>query len=276
MIQPDAVIPEFRRIEANGRVLVVASDFEGAALALGLLEPGGLEQIPVRSQAGGRGATRLISLGGRAQRLHLRAVHHGGRAGGVLGRRLLSLARPLAELEVTTRLRARGSPVPQAVLVLGQRSRGLWRADVGTVYEEESVDGESFLRSAPSRARLLRAARAAGLAVRQLHDAGGRHADLHIGNLLVRERDLETQALIIDLDRARIEPGLSEARRMAELMRLHRSLVKRRLTGRVGDRGYAAFFRAYVAGDRGLRRALLTTLRHEQRRIALHALLYRS
>ena len=267
--------PELRRIEADERVLVVVSSFEEAALELGLLEPRGLERAPARAAAGGRGITRLIALGSHPQRLHLRPVHHGGLLGGILGRWLVGLARPLAELEVAIRLRARGAPVAQAVLVLGRRAWGLWRADVGTVYEEQSIDGEAFLRAAPSQGRMLRAARAAGSTVRRLHDAGGRHADLHIGNLLVRERDLETEALVIDLDRARIDPEITEARRMAELMRLYRSLVKRRLTGRVGVRGYAAFFRAYVAGDRALRRALLSYLPRERRRVALHALLYR-
>ena len=111
--------------------------------------------------------------------------------------------------------------------------------------------------------------------MRRLHDAGGRHADLHIGNLLVRERERETEALVIDLDRARIVPKMTAARRLAELMRLYRSLLKRRLDHRVGSRGYAAFFSAYTAGDRALRRALLAHLPRERRRIARHAILYR-
>ena len=163
--------PELRRIEADERVLVVVSSFEEAALELGLLEPQGLERAPARAAAGGRGITRLIALGSHPQRLHLRPVHHGGLLGGILGRWLVGLARPLAELEVAIRLRARGAPVAQAVLVLGRRAWGLWRADVGTVYEEQSIDGEAFLRAAPSQGRMLRAARAAGSAVRRLHDA---------------------------------------------------------------------------------------------------------
>jgi hypothetical protein len=111
--------------------------------------------------------------------------------------------------------------------------------------------------------------------VRRLHDAGGRHADLHIGNLLLLERQSEIEVLVIDLDRARVVAELTPARRMAELMRLYRSLLKRRLDRRVGPREYATFFGAYVAGDRTLRRALLTHLPREQRRIARHALLYR-
>jgi hypothetical protein len=181
----------------------------------------------------------------------------------------------MAELEVTARLRARGAPVVKPVLVVGRRIRGFWRADLGTVHEEGSVDGETFLRTAPGRARRLGAARAAGRAVRQLHDAGGRHADLHIGNLLVLERQSEMEVLVIDLDRARVVAELTPTRRMAELMRLYRSLLKRRLDHRVGPRECATFFGAYVAGDRTLRRALLTHLPRERRRIARHALLYR-
>ena len=35
--------------------------------------------------------------------------------------------------------------------------------------------------------------------MRVLHDAGGRHRDLHVKNVLVREAGSETQALLIDL-----------------------------------------------------------------------------
>jgi hypothetical protein len=64
---------------------------------------------------------------------------------------------------------------------------------------------------------------------------------------------------------------------MAELMRLYRSLRKRRLLAAAGGvRGCAIFLSAYVGGDRALRRALLARLPAERRRLALHALRYRS
>ena len=199
-------------------------------------------------------------------------------AAGLCGRRLRGLARPIAELEVTARLRARGAPVAKPVLVVGRRIRGFWRADLGTLHEQGSVDGEVFLRTAPGPARRLRAARAAGRAVRRLHDAGGRHADLHIGNLLVLESESEskTRVLVIDLDRARVVAELTPARRMAELMRLYRSLVKRGLLDAVGLRGCARFFNTYTGGDRALRRELLVHLPRERIRLALHSLAYRS
>jgi hypothetical protein len=81
--------------------------------------------------------------------------------------------------------------------------------------------------------------------------------------------------LVIDLDGVRVGPSLEPAARMAELMRLYRSLRKRGLLARVGERGCLAFFRAYVAGDRVLRRSLLAHLPVERRRVSLHALHYR-
>ena len=63
--------------------------------------------------------------------------------------------------------------------------------------------------------------------------------------------------------------------RLAELMRLYRSLVKRGLLERVGPRGCAAFFASYVRGDRALRRALRAGMGRERLRLALHGLHYR-
>src|SRR5262249_18956366 len=47
-----------------------------------------------------------------------------------------------------------------------------------------------------------RAAAAAGRALRRFHDLGGRHRDLHAGNLLLRETEACAEALLVDLDRA--------------------------------------------------------------------------
>ncbi len=195
---------------------------------------------------------------------------------GLWGDRLLGLRRPSEELRTNARLRERGAPVPRPVLVAGHRGRGLfWRAAVATLHEENAVDGVAFLAGAPQPERLLRACAAAGSAVRVLHDAGGRHRDLHVKNVLVRETGSETQALLIDLDRARVVPELDARARMAEIMRLYRSLVKRGLDTVVGSEGYRAFLSSYTAGDAALGAALLAHLPRELRRLALHRLGHR-
>jgi hypothetical protein len=80
---------------------------------------------------------------------------------------------------------------------------------------------------------------------------------------------------VIDLDRARIANSVRPARRMRELMRLHRSLLKRRWTETIGARGYARFLESYTAGNRRLRERLLTHLPRERLRTALHRAGYR-
>jgi aminoglycoside phosphotransferase (APT) family kinase protein len=121
-------------------------------------------------------------------------------------------------------------------------------------------------------ARIAACAAAAGRAVRAFHDAGGHHADLHLKNLLVQPGE---RVLVIDLDRAKVGDPPPAARRMRELMRLYRSLIKRQVFDRVGARGRAAFFDAYTDGDPQLSAALLEGWPRERRRVARHQRGYR-
>jgi 3-deoxy-D-manno-octulosonic acid kinase len=249
------------------------------AALLGALRDGGwLDAARVREALGaaqgaqGRAPVAIVDAAGTA--LVLRDVRHGGALGPWLGRALASPARPLAELAVTERLRAAGAPVPRPVFAGAWRRGWLWNGVVATELERGARDGDAFLRSDPGPARLARALEAAGRAVRRFHDAGGWHPDLHLANLLVRERDGRCEVLVIDLDRARVLPRIDPAARMAQLMRLYRSLVKRGLASAVGARGPVRFLHAYAGGERALRRALLDRLPAERRRLRLHALLY--
>jgi 3-deoxy-D-manno-octulosonic acid kinase len=268
---------ELRVLRAGPCFLLVAAPYEALARGLGLLEPGGLERLLAEASGPrGRGRTAVVPLEGRSERLHLRPVQHGGALAGLWGDRLLGPGRPSAELRTNARLRARGAPVPRPVLVAARRRRGpFWRAALATLHEENSVDGVAFLAGTPQPERLLRACAAAGSAVRALHEAGGQHRDLHVKNVLLREEGSEMRALLIDLDRARLLPELGPRARMAEIMRLYRSLVKRGLEAPVGREGCQAFFSAYTAGDAALGAALLTHLPRERRRLALHRLGHR-
>lgn len=268
--------PEFRRITRRGALLAARADLLEAALDLGLLEAGGLEAAFAQSPPGatGRSATALLELpqtgaepGGR---LLLRRLMHGGALAGLLGDCFASARRPLRELAVTAALRARGAPVPRPALVAGKRRGLCWSLAFATFYEEGSRDLLRVLRG-PGPAHLLRCAAAAGRAVRRFHDLGGRHADLQAANLLLRETPAGAEVLLIDLDRARLGPPPSPAARMAEIMRLYRSLLKRGVLGRIGPRGCARFFGAYCGADRPLRQALWHRLPRELRRIARHA-----
>jgi Lipopolysaccharide kinase (Kdo/WaaP) family len=267
----------FEERAGGGRFLLVAAAHRLAVETLGLPEPAAARRLlRGASAASGRAQTAVAALPGKDARLHLRPVRHGGLIGPLWRGALLGVRRPVRELEVVARLAAAGVAVPEPVFVAGWRVCGpFWNAIVGTTHVDDSVDGAVLLAETADPRRVLRAAAAAGRAVRRFHDAGGRHADLHIKNLLFRERGPETEAWIIDLDKARAGTPAGPRRRMQELMRLYRSLRKRRLLQRVGLRGCARFASAYCGGDRALRGALRRHATLERGRVALHALAYR-
>jgi hypothetical protein len=254
---------------AGGHWLMVAPGFEDSARALGLDRPEVQHEYILGTSAAampashGRAATTLVELPARVERLHLRRVLHGGALSGLWRGRLAGIGRVRAELLATAWLRDRGAAVPRPALAMAIRKGGLWRASLATVHEERSLDGLAFLATGPDRKQMLLAARALGHAIRRFHDVGGRHDDLHVGNLLLCEGDAgqDPRAVVIDLDRARVGEPPDPARRMRELMRLERSLRKRGLLEQVGQDAIASFFRAYHAGDTALRDALLVHYR---------------
>lgn len=263
----------FVALQQGGARWIASTGHLDALRGAQLLEPAQIEALlSTASGATGRSTTALVQVGAIA--CVARAVTRGGVFGPWLGRAFVDPQRPLDEVIVTARLLAAGAPVPEPVLAGSWRKGLAWNGVVVTRCETGTRDGERYLHDAPSSARLAAATSSAGAAVRRFHDAGGRHPDLHLKNLLLRDRDAGCDVIVIDLDRARLGTPPDAHARMQELMRLHRSLRKRNLLGRVGDRGCTRFFHAYVGGDRALRAALLARLPAERRRSALHALRY--
>ncbi|MBW2293541.1 MAG: hypothetical protein JRG89_04540 [Deltaproteobacteria bacterium] len=254
----------------------IAEPFEQAALSLRLDEQNDLRSLGVASSSiHGRGQNSILELPGTSTRLHIRPLVHGGILARLTGTRFSSLERPIAELRTTAELARRGAPVPKPGFALGRRRGWFWQTAVGSVHEAGTLDGAAYLESNPDCASLERAARAAGSAVRRLHDLGCRHADLHIKNLLIRESRDTSEVIIVDLDRARLDAELTPRRRMLELMRLHRSLQKRGSREALHPRIQASFFFAYLRGDSELRHRMLAYQRFEVLRVRVHALLYR-
>ncbi len=273
---PEPAPEGFSQIERGPVLLVAEAALERPLERAGLLDPGGLARIlSAASGPSGRAHVAVLALDGRDDRLCLRPLHRGGWLARWLPRSPAAISRAVCEIDTTARLRAAGAPVPRPLCVVAERTRGGCIVAVGTGFEEEAVDAVRFLDALPSRTALLLAAAAAGRAVRRFHDAGGVHADLHVKNLLLRESGGTIEALVIDLDRARVQRVVPPRKRLAELMRLYRSLRKRGLLDRVGARGCARFFSAYVGEDRALRRALRRGLAWERVVLALHTLHYR-
>lgn len=271
----------FREIEIGPwRVVIteqLADSFEALARSIDFAEKRDALSlgIPIGGVSG-RGQNALIDLPGSVSRLHLRPLRHGGVLAPITGNRFAGLERPLAELRLCAKLMERGAPIAVPALVVGRRTGLFWQAAFATVHIEDAVDGVAYLDSKPDAASLTRTASAAGSSIRRLHDLGCCHADLHVKNLLIRETSGAVEVTIIDLDRARLEDNVGDSRRMLELTRLHRSLIKRGYASALAPDVTRAFTDAYVDGDIDLRDHLLARGKAERLRGRAHAMFYRS
>ena len=211
----------------------VDAEWADSLAALGWPRREAVERALRDAAATGRTATAILALPGRSERIHLRPVRHGGWLAPLWREVVWGPGRAAAELRATAQLRAAGAPVPRPVLLVARRGRGpLWTAVLGTEHVEGARDGIAWLAVRPARESLVRGARAAGAAIRRFHDAGGSHADLHLKNLLLRERAGETEVLVIDLDRACAEVlRLSPRYRLPETARRADAVCRAALRG---------------------------------------------
>jgi hypothetical protein len=263
---------------SRGRIeLFVDAELAPHAEALGLLADDAFERAFAAPSGHGRAPTAILAVPGTGARLHVRRLVHGGALGPLFASRFFGHARPLAEMAVTQRLRDAGAPVPRPAFALARRALGpLRHLAVATFFEEDTVDAAAFLAARPDAERLRRAVAAAARAIRTFHDAGGRHADLHVKNLLLRETTAPTACIVVDLDKARAASDATPAERMAEVMRLFRSVVKWGHLETLGAGGCARFVSAYCGDDRRLRAAMLRRLEPELRKVELHRVSYRA
>lgn len=243
----------FRSGRSKNAWWMVNHEFETALEALGLNQQETLErwidygQEATRASTG-RGRTQLLELPGREENLILRRTLHGGVLGPLWRGYLGSFKRIQRELEVTSSLQHAGAAVPCPALGIAIASGPLWRASMATVYIPATVTALDFLSEAQGDAKRMHPmASAVGEALGYFHGCGGRHADLHAGNILVREEEEQARAWIIDLDKAEFD-GSRGARRPAELKRLAHSLEKRNRLASVDREIRSCFRNAYETG----------------------------
>jgi tRNA A-37 threonylcarbamoyl transferase component Bud32 len=190
---------------------------------------------------------------------------------------------------------ARRRGIPTARLAWGASMIGPRRAPVALLATRR-IEGSVTLAEALGRSRragpgarerydLLKLS---GAAVRLAHDRGMDHADLNIGNILVRPSRGGTGARaggaevagggawVIDLGVSKIGASLSPGRRAGNLVRLLRSAEKHLGRDPMRGRDAAAFLHGYLGRGGGerkvLRRALLPAIRRRLPSIALHRL----
>lgn len=246
--------PTLLEHRSEGVLWITTAAFEDVGRALGLPDPAAVDRllapVPAAPGAVGRAPTRIVSLEDRPGRLHVRRVLHGGWWARLWRGRIAGIGRVRRELALTTALRDAGAPVPAAAFAVARREGVLWRAAVCTVHVEGACDGIRFLGGDPTDEAVAGAARAAGWAVGRMHDLGLRHADLHLGNLLVRRDGARFEAFVIDLDRARRAGSVPSRRRRRECRRLVRSIRKRGHGALLAGAAASAFADGYRAATR--------------------------
>jgi len=230
-----------------------------------------------RTVRGGRTPHTLLDASRWGAPIRVRPGRHGGALGPILGARYASGERAGREHELVSALFAQGLPVIEPAFAVAWRRGLTWRIATATVDRPEARDAHEWLEGGRSRASCILAARAIARTLRRLHDAGVRHGDLQLKNLLLTvpsRRDLDCVA--VDFDRATCgSTPLSAPARMREWMRLVRSCEKSGRHDVLSPRVVAAALHQYCGGDRALRRALLERLPSESARLRRHRWLWR-
>jgi 3-deoxy-D-manno-octulosonic acid kinase len=125
--------------------------------------------------------------------------------------------------------------VPEPIAAVVERKWGFGYHGALVMHEiPGGVPLPEFLRARPEVD--IAAALATGL--RRLHDAGLRHPDLNLGNVLVLDAEGGPIVAFVDLDRARLDEGpLDRRTRRRSLLRLRRSARKLDPGGRLLSAG---------------------------------------
>ncbi|GAB3791261.1 3-deoxy-D-manno-octulosonic acid kinase [Dyella agri] len=178
------------------------------------------ERGALRSQVGGRGGVQLIAT--PAGECVLRHYRRGGMVAKLMGDRYLwrgaDATRCFAEFRLLAEVARLGLPGPAPVAARYQRHGLFYRADLIT---RRIADVQTLAECLAAGKLDADMARETGSLVARFHRAGIWHADLNAHNVLVASSAL----YLIDFDRGRLRAP-AEGWRLANLERLHRSLVK--------------------------------------------------
>ncbi len=174
----------------------------------------------------GRGVVYAAPLPDDVERVVVRHNHHGGKLAPITRDLFRPPTRAPHELLMSERLRAARVPTPVMLgYVLYRAPAGLQRVDVMTREVPDSFDLAVMMMSRDSAQR-ARTWLATAEVVRTLSEAGARHHDLNVKNVLLHDRpDAQREALVIDVDRVKFGGRESEILD-ANLERLLRSARK--------------------------------------------------
>jgi hypothetical protein len=192
-----------------------------AELAAVGVEPFWGELQPLEG-ARGRGGVGTMTIAGRE--IVVRPLRRGGALARLLVDRYASSQRVLREIETLVGLRNEGVPAVVPVAAVARRHGVYWRMRLCTERVADAVPLPTFLAEQPALRRFV--AEAVGTLLRLAFAAGLRHPDLHLDNIICARRGDLVRALLVDLDRARLQRPLAERDIDGMLVRLARYVAR--------------------------------------------------
>lgn len=167
------------------------------------------------------------------ERFIIRNYRHGGLLGRLLGGVFYDGNRPLNEIYINEIAFRKGVPTAEVIAVSKRKLWGLlYKADFISKEIPGAVDIAQFLKE--SCLTFIQKSKksityAVAKLIRNMHDAGIYHADLHLKNILLeRDSNGNFNAYIIDLDKSVALNRLNVDQRIKNLLRLDRSIEKLR------------------------------------------------
>jgi len=207
----------YEHVTAGRCWAVVRADHRADAEAM--LAEGTLYEAAARDLAArtftGRGVTYAIALPVSGTRVVVRHNRHGGLFAPLTRDLFLPPTRAPHELSVSLRLRALGVRTPDVVMYGVERvGTVLRRSDVVTREVTGGRDLSTYMTSEVPAAERTAAWAAARELVQSLNEAGARHHDLNVKNILLAPLDGRLAAWVLDVDRVGFgEPGSAAVRR---------------------------------------------------------------
>ena len=217
MTERGAAPPDgYVRVTSGRCAVITLSDHADDARAL--LAEGTLYEAAARDLSAhrlhGRGIAYAIALPVSRERVVIRHNRHGGLLSAATRDLFLPPTRAPYELSVARRLADAGVRTPTVVMYGITSAAVLFRrADVATREVGGGRDLGSYLAPEIADAERSRAWEATRMLVRALNDAGARHHDLNVKNVLLARRDAELDAYILDVDRVTFHEQMATVRK---------------------------------------------------------------
>ena len=219
----------FVRVTAGRCAAVVLASLEEDARIL--LAEGSLYEAAARDLAArplsGRGVAYAITLPVSQMRVVVRHNRHGGLLAPLTRDFFLPPTRAPLELAIARRLRELGVPTPEIVMYgTAPALFPFQRADVVTREIVDSRDLATYMATEVPADERNAAWEATRALVRAMNDAGVRHHDLNVKNVLLARSEGELVAYLLDVDRVTFGTPRSAEIARGNVERLVRSARK--------------------------------------------------